>query len=351
MLPLARIGRHAFCRIAMRHISASLYVRRAGCARGERGVAFEGPGRWPDVFTRIRPYSWAAATVALACFGTALVLRIIIGWLGVDAPYLAFFLAVLVTALLAGTPAAAAVTVASALVGSLIFGPAVFGLHPTGIANTLTFIVASGLVIIVARLYRNAFERLSDKENQRDLLVHELQHRGRNTYAIVESIVRNTLGPDSMKADAIAARVRAVSSANDLVNWTVSNDRAVPLGRLLDLVFGANAERISVSGPSIALSPTAIRTLSLVFHELLTNAMKYGALSSPHGMIAISWTVAGNEVRLHWIETGGPAISVPARSGFGTSVITHSLASLSGTIDFDFVSSGLQCTVGFNPNT
>jgi two-component sensor histidine kinase len=263
------------------------------------------------------------------------------------------FPAVLVTALLAATPAASAVIVASALVGSLIFVPSVFGLpqrNSTGIANTLAFIVASGLVVIVAQLYRTALEQLRDKENQRDLLVHELQHRGRNTYAIVESIVRNTLGPDSAKADVIAARVRAVSSANDLVNCTVSNDRAVPLRRLLDLVFGANAERISVSGPSIALSPTAIRTLSLVFHELLTNAMKYGALSSQHGMIAISWTAAGSEIRLHWIETGGPAISVPARSGFGTSVITHSLASLSGAIDFDFVSSGLQCTIGFNPN-
>lgn len=70
-------------------------------------------------------YSWAA-TVALACFGTATVLRIGIGWLGVDAPYLAFFPAVLVTALLAGTPAASAVTVASALVGSLAFVPPVF---------------------------------------------------------------------------------------------------------------------------------------------------------------------------------------------------------------------------------
>ena len=203
---------------------------------------------------------------------------------------------------------------ASALVESLIFVSSIFGFpqqNPTGIANTLAFIVASGPVVIVARLCRIALEQLREKENQRELLVHELQHRGRNTYAIVESIMRNTLGPDSVKADAIAASVRAVSSAIDLVNWTVSNGRAVPLRKLLDLVFEANAERISVSGPSIALSPTAIRTLSLVFHGLLTNAMKYGALSSQHGMIAISWTASGGEVRLHWIETVGPTISEP----------------------------------------
>jgi len=124
-------------------------------------VSFEWPGRWPDVFTRIRPYSWAAGTVALACFGTATALRIVIGWCGV----------VPVTALLAGTSAASALTVASALVGSLIFVPTVFGLpqqKPTGIANTLAFIVASGLVIVVARLYRNALEQLREKENQRD---------------------------------------------------------------------------------------------------------------------------------------------------------------------------------------
>ena len=299
---------------------------------------------------QIRPYSAAAAIVATASLGGATLLRIAVGWLGVSAPFSTFFPAVLVTALLAGVPAAMGVIAVSVLIAWWTFLPPTRtfnALSATDLANISIFVVSSALIVVVAHLYRGSVRQLRDRNNERELLMHELEHRGRNTYAIVETIVRNTLGAEREKADIIAARVRAVSSANDLINW--SNTRTVPLAKLLALVFGANAESISTSGTGVELSPGATRTLSLVFHELLTNAIKYGALSIPNGTIVIRWTQSGDKVRLTWTESGGPPVSKPARSGFGTTVVTRSLAALSGGIELAFDASGLRCTVEFSP--
>jgi two-component sensor histidine kinase len=327
--------------------------RRSGL-KEKRTVAFWRPSRWPDALTGIRSFSPAALTVAVACLSAATLLRFVVGWFGVSAPYSTFFPAVLVTALLAGVPAALAVIGASVLIGWWSFLPPTLDfnrLTATDIANIAIFVLSSGVIVFVAHLYRSSLRRIRDKSNEHEFLMREFAHRGRNTYAIVESIVRNTLGSDREKADVIASRVRAVSRANDLVNWANTSTHTVPLRKLLVLVFGANAERISVSGPDVDLSPGATRTLSLVFHELMTNGMKYGALSNPDGTIAIHWSVHGDKVRLDWIETGGPPTSKPSKTGFGTTVITHSLASLSGGIEFAFDSSGLRCAVEFDPNT
>jgi two-component sensor histidine kinase len=320
--------------------------------RGEETVASWRPSCWPDAFTRVSPYSFTAAALAAGCFGAATLLRMVVGCFGVEAPFSTFFPAVLIAALLAGTPAAVAVIVSSAFLGWWTFSPSEFEFSrvtATDIANIAIFVGSSGLIVFVAHLYRSALQQLQDKDSERDLLMSELQHRGRNTYAIVESIVRSTLGSDREKADAIASRVKAVSSANDLVNWSNASNRTVSLNKLLALVFGANAERIFASGPNVELSPGATRTLSLVFHELLTNAMKYGALSNPKGTIAIQWTLDDTTVQLEWIEMGGPPISKPSKAGFGTTVVTRSLAALCGNIGFVFDSAGLRCEIEFDP--
>jgi two-component sensor histidine kinase len=314
-----------------RRFSATMRLCSA-YSEGGYWVPFQRPGNWPEGLTRARPYAVTAAAVALACFGVAAVLRIIVGWFGVSAPFSTFFPAVLVTALLAGALAAIAVIAASVVTAWWAFLAPAYVFNPltaTDIANIAIFVVSSGLIVIVAHLYRRALRQLRDKNSEHELLMLEFAHRGRNTYAIVESIVRNTLGFDRAKADTIASRVRAVSSANDLVNWASTSTHTVPLSKLLLLVFGANAERMSLSGQDVDLSPGATRTLSLVFHELLTNAMKYGSLSNPNGKIAIHWTVESSEVRLQWLETGGPPVTKPRKTGFGATVITQSLGTLS----------------------
>jgi len=297
---------------------------------------------------RIGPYSFAALFVVIICVGLATLFRIGFGRLGVNLPFATYFPAVLIAALLAGTPAGIGVTIASILIVWWAFiapNHELSSLSRTDVANFLIFIISSLVILTFVEFYRDAVHRLQERDRERELLLNELEHRGRNTYAVVESIVRNTLLHDRESADAIADRVRAVSSANDLINW--SRTKTVQLRALLSLMFGPNAERISTVGPDIELSADAARNLSLVFHELLTNAMKYGPLSKPDGRIDIEWNYDKQKVRLTWKEHGGPKVVIPQKTGFGTTVITQSLRSLSGEISFAFNPDGLCCNVEF----
>jgi two-component sensor histidine kinase len=305
--------------------------------------------RWASVLERIRPYSFFALVLAAACVVLATILRVAFGWIGVNLPFATYFPAVLVAALLAGIPAGLLAIVGSIVVAWWAFIPPFYEfspLTPTDVANFSLFIVSSGCIVALAQLYRDVLHRLHERDRERELLMQELEHRGRNTYAVVEAIVRNTLVNDPANADAIAGRVRAVSSANDLVNQ--SNTKAVQLRALLSLEFAPNAEtRLRLSGPDIALSADVARKLGLVFHELVTNAMKHGALSRPDGKVLVQWRGDSSTVHLVWKEEDGPPVLPPQRRGFGTVIVTESLKSLAGDIAFNFDSAGLRCDISF----
>jgi two-component sensor histidine kinase len=298
---------------------------------------------------RIRPFSLAALLVALTCLGLATLVRIAFGWIGVSLPFGTYYPAVLVTAVLAGVPAALGVIVGAILIAWWAFFPPLyeFGiLNKTDIANFLLFTFSTSCVVALAQLYRDVVFKLRERDRERELLLQELEHRGRNTYAVVESIVRNTLVNDRASADAIAGRVRAVSSANDLVNQ--SNSKTVRLRSLLSLEFVPNAaNQLRLSGPDVELAADAARKLGLVFHEMATNAMKHGALSSPAGRVAVDWRTDGGKVRLTWKETGGPPVTPPPREGFGTVIMTQSVKSLSGDVVFAFAPEGMGCEISF----
>jgi two-component sensor histidine kinase len=302
---------------------------------------------WTHLVDRITPYSWGALLLAIACVVVATLLRMAFGLLGVDLPFATYFPAVLIATLFAGVPAGLYVVIFSSVIAWWAFTPHWFGLFSgMNAANFLLFIVSSGCTVVFTQLYRDGVRQLHDRDRERELLMKELQHRGRNTYAVVEAIVRNTLVHDRDSADAIAGRVRAVSSANDLINW--SSTKTVRLRGLLGSIFGPNTgSRIQIFGPDIELSPTATRNLGLVIHELLTNAIKHGALSNADGLIIVKWTTDGAQVRLTWTEEGGPTVSPPQRTGFGTTILAQSLSVLSGGISSTFDPQGLRCDLNF----
>jgi two-component system CheB/CheR fusion protein len=111
---------------------------------------------------------------------------------------------------------------------------------------------------------------------------------------------------------------------------------------------GIKGPRLNVSGPDILLSPKAAEALGLALNELATNAVKYGALSVPAGHVSISWSlqeraVAPPDLRLRWVERGGPVVKPPARKGFGHAVFERSVAiSLDGRVAMDFAPEGLN---------
>jgi two-component sensor histidine kinase len=294
----------------------------------------------------VRPFSIAAVLIAIGCLLGASVLRIALSWVGFHATYALYFPAVLIAALLAGAPAGLAVLAGSAIIGLFTFAPphADFAVLDAGLTAVLIFTVSALCVVLVAHLYRVQVERLQTRDEQRDLLMKELEHRGRNTYAIVDSIVRATLKNDPEHAEAISGRVRAVSRSNDLINW--SQTTTVKLRTLLLRVFESVAkEQASFSGPDVDLTAAVARQLALVFHELVTNARKYGALSNVEGRIAITWTYMNPNVHLVWQETGGPKVEPPTRQGFGTEVVDRTLQSLSGAADRSYDPDGFSCVM------
>lgn len=187
------------------------------------------------------------------------------------------------------------------------------------------------------------------QEKTRQLLLDELNHRVKNTLAMVQSIARLTLrqshDPDAF-AESFTGRIQALAAAHDVL--TASSWHGADLGSLVkeQLLFGAaNDDRLTVSGPTVKLDPQTAVGLSLVLHELGTNASKYGALSVTAGRVDLAWEtgVDGKVLKLRWQESGGPKVKAPSRRGFGTFIIEQSLSGLDGVADLRFEPGGLVC--------
>ena len=211
-------------------------------------------------------------------------------------------------------------------------------------------------VIGVAVTARNISER-THAESLRTLLLHELSHRVKNALASVQSLaletLRTTLTLDAFR-EAFVARLIALSNTHDLL--TQSEWQGAALGDVLEGELkpygsgGGGAARWTASGPSLLLSPKMALALGMAFHELATNAAKYGALSTPTGHIDVNWreqnTPDGPQLNLSWIESGGPIVAKPLRKGFGTRLIGDGLAfELDGDVKIDYVPTGIRCTV------
>jgi two-component sensor histidine kinase len=181
------------------------------------------------------------------------------------------------------------------------------------------------------------------------LLAHELQHRVKNTLAMVQAIANQTFRntSDAEAKSAFTARLIALSRAHDIL--TETSWSAAPMR---DLVTGALAAhrtgqgRFAISGPDLNVGPRPALSLALALHELATNAAKYGALSNQSGRIGLAWSVHQGTFRLVWSESGGPPVTAPTRRGFGSRLVERSLASeLGAEVRFSFEPEGLRCEV------
>lgn len=186
-------------------------------------------------------------------------------------------------------------------------------------------------------------------EAQQKLLLDELNHRVKNTLATVQSIaaqtLRNSPEPRAFR-ETFEARLLALSATHDLL--TASNWRGASLRDVLSVEFRPyGSERYEFDGPDVALSATEALTLGLLFHELATNAAKYGALLTEEGCVRIRWSVEGDtRLVLTWTEEGGPAVTPPTRRGFGSRLIERSLqGEIGGEASLDFHATGLRCRI------
>lgn len=187
-------------------------------------------------------------------------------------------------------------------------------------------------------------------DEQLRLMVLELNHRVKNNLATVQSIASQTLrGTDDLPTarTAFLNRISALATAHDILTreqWDGAGVGEIAHGVLGPM--GATEGRVRIAGPKTALTPRNALAMSMAFHELGTNALKYGALSCSDGWVELAWTVNGDELALSWIEHGGPTVSPPTRSGFGSRLLTRGLAAeLRGQVELRYAPTGLQCHI------
>lgn len=210
------------------------------------------------------------------------------------------------------------------------------------------------LLDVLARQASDLIERTQAEKTMRErearlrLLASEVDHRAKNVLTSVQAVTSLTQA-DTVpgfraalmgRIDALA-RVHAVLARN---RWIGAD-----LGRVVEEELAAfrtgEDDRLTISGPVLALRTEAAQALSMILHELATNAVKYGALSMRSGRVGVDWSWdAEDRLVFNWIETGGPAIKAPTRRGFGSNLIESAATrQLDGTIRFDWLAEGLAC--------
>jgi two-component system, chemotaxis family, CheB/CheR fusion protein len=194
-------------------------------------------------------------------------------------------------------------------------------------------------------------------EQQRERLMHELSHRIKNTLATVQAIVQGVSRRCKTLPEFLAAfepRLAALARAHSLL--TLPGDGRIELRHLLKRELtpyvGEDSSRVIIEGDGLALNREPAIALELVFHELVTNAVKYGSLSNGTGTITVRWKRTkheqGEHARIEWVESGGPPIDSKGDSGFGSLLIESSVAhDLAGTLDTQFTPNGLHCVIEF----
>jgi two-component sensor histidine kinase len=184
------------------------------------------------------------------------------------------------------------------------------------------------------------------------LLVEELNHRVKNTLAVLQAIASQTFRSASKaERDAFDGRLGALARAHDLLSqekWTGANVDDV-VRRVLEPYAVLGSSRVHVHGPKLPLAPPRAVMMSMILHEIATNAAKYGALSNDTGSIRIEWNLIepeGDRLQLSWIETGGPQVHAPTRKGFGSRLIERGARDqLGGSATVDFLPTGVVCTI------
>ncbi|MFC7554187.1 HWE histidine kinase domain-containing protein [Pseudoroseomonas wenyumeiae] len=191
-------------------------------------------------------------------------------------------------------------------------------------------------------------ERRVAQERQ-EILIAELNHRVRNILGLIRGLVKQSQGNASSVEDfatMIGGRIQALARAHDQI--TADKWQPAPLADLVLAEAAAylehRADRVILSGPPVLLEPNAHTTMALVIHEMMTNAVKYGALCDRHGTVRIGWRrLEGGDLEILWNEEGGPPVQAPSRKGFGTTIIERAVPhDLGGEAELRYALGGLQ---------
>jgi len=211
----------------------------------------------------------------------------------------------------------------------------------------------TGQLLRIKGLTRDITERI-ELENHKNGLISELDHRVKNVLATVSAVASRTQETSNSMAEFVAAldgRIKSMAITHELLSsrhW-----RGIPLAELVhrELAPYATASNTHLDGPDIVLRVEAGQMLAMVFHELATNAAKFGAISVKSGRVSVRWKLGCNEhsesgLSIRWEESGGPSVVQPTRSGYGTSVVRELVPyELGGTVELAHLPEGVRCNL------
>ena len=196
----------------------------------------------------------------------------------------------------------------------------------------------------IASQQREVARRLIQEEAYRKLVVDELQHRLKNKLSTVHAVLHQVLHDQPKVWASIDQRMRALSATDDLIA-RVDGSGCDIKDLLLSELGPYGHVRFTLNGNPLFLPAKLAVSLALIFHELATNAGKYGAFSAPRGLLQVSWSVSDDRLNISWDETEGPSIETVGQAGFGTKLLKSALRPFDGKTDIAFLKSGIHCTM------
>lgn len=271
------------------------------------------------------------ASLAYACAMVALptLIRASIDGVVSDTTFVTYYPFILLSGLLLSWGTAAAITVASAVVANFLFMEPrhLFFATATDTTGTFFFVLCAMLIVAVGQTLRRAVQELEAARTREAHLNRELQHRVKNTLAVVQGLAvqtfRDVPGVNG-SLDKLQGRIRALADANEILQDGRWEECRLPSLAVRALEpFNARGA-ITLFGPECSLPEETCVPLVLALHELATNAVKYGALSTQAGSVQLSWEMTNDgktELRMQWLERGGPKVSEPTRQGLGAKLL------------------------------
>jgi two-component sensor histidine kinase len=312
--------------------------------------------KWLDEFRRgwqgiSQPSPLFSIGFAVACIGLSTGARWCLSLIRPDVFFTPYFPAVVFATAFGGSR----IGIVTALAGGMLGVTLDFSDATTDFARfalLLIFLTVCSLTIwgvehyrSVAAQQREISKRLIQEEEYRKLVVDELQHRLKNKLSTIHAVLRQILQDQPQIWTGIDQRIRALSATDDLIAKV--DGSGCDIKDLLVSELGPYGHvRFTLNGNSLFLPAKLAVSLALMFHELATNAGKYGAFSSAHGLLQVSWSVTdGDRLTIAWDETEGPEVGIAGEAGFGTKLLTSALKPFDGKTEMAFLKTGVHCTM------
>jgi two-component sensor histidine kinase len=310
------------------------------------GKVFESYGLLA-LLRRLRQRRLEAYGAALLLVALATLLRIFLwGALSEAGPFTTYSLAIIIAALVCGFWPGMMAAVLSVLIGWYLFLSPAFSFALLSTKDAWTVAMFAVVASINVALVSGLVAALLRHEDRQLLLFRELQHRSQNLFAVIQVIASRTLTEGQTIANAkevFAGRLQALARTHSML----ANNAflGAPLKEIVAQELTSFSDQVTVTGCDIAVNTRAAENFALIIHELVTNAVKYGALSTRQGRVVIQCSIDGangsGQFRFDWRESGGPPVSPPARKGFGSAILFEAAKQFSQDVQAKFSPEGL----------